>query len=329
MFLMRYVCLEVSEEGLRRDLAESSVTLTEWTDHLKEAGMTVQDGKDFIMPSEGSFETLWITDDPVRARELLERGIPVLGLVSFETEGRSFDGIAFLGYHLTEMEPDYLDRIFRRQKGLPWEILETERCLVRETVPSDAKAFYEIYAEPLVTQFMEDLPKDEAMFDAWLSEYAKHVYGFLGYGIWTVCLKATEVDAAQDVSVTEDKGVAEDSEKPWDKKGSEVVIGRAGLTVREGFENPELGFVIGKKWQGRGYAKEVCSAILNYAGDLGIERILAFAEMENEASKRLLRKLGFAKMDELILDGRRCIQFLADIKALGTAAPAWKRDGQF
>lgn len=315
MFLLKYVNLEVSEEGLRRDLAESAASLSEWTDCLKKAGIavtTMPGGKDFIMPSEDSFEGLWITDGSVRARELMERGIPVLGLIPSapggENTGGGFDGIAFLGYHLTEMEPEYLERIYRRQRGLPWEILETERCLVRETVPSDAKAFYEIYAEPSVTRFMEDLPKDEEEFDAWLEEYAKHVYGFLDYGIWTVCKKAQDVGSA------------------GDRDAAEVVIGRAGLTVREGFEDPELGFVIGRKWQGMGYAKEVCGAILTYAGKLGIKRILAFAEEENEPSKQLLQRLGFALVGSQTIDGRRCLRFAAEmqVEAAETLLEKWR-----
>ena len=54
------------------------------------------------------------------------------------------------------------------------------------------------------------------------------------------------------------------------------VIGRAGISWREEFDVPELGFVIGVPWQKQGYAYEVCSAILNYAWkDIGFKQIQA------------------------------------------------------
>ena len=72
------------------------------------------------------------------------------------------------------------------------------------------------------------------------------------------------------------------------------MVGRAGLSVREGYDLPELGFVIGMEWQGRGLAEEVCRGILEYARELlGFERIQVLVHQENAASLHLCRKLGF------------------------------------
>lgn len=57
---------------------------------------------------------------------------------------------------------------------------------------------------------------------------------------------------------------------------------------------PEIGFVIGTQYQRQGYGFEVCSAILRYAGEkLGFDRIQALVKEKNQASRRLLDKMGF------------------------------------
>lgn len=49
---------------------------------------------------------------------------------------------------------------------------------------------------------------------------------------------------------------------PLENGEARAVVGRAGVSHREGFPNPELVFLIGVPWQGRGYAAEVCGVIL-------------------------------------------------------------------
>lgn len=225
--------------------------------------------------------SLWITDDERLAKECVARGRPTLGVLTEDNAGQGFDGVSHLVSDLTDVESQYLEKVYRRQAGIPWDVLETERCLLRETTVGDADAFYEIYADPSVTEHVEDLPEDRDAFTAWLRDYAKSVYEFLGYGIWTVCLKQKTLDESM------------------------AVIGRAGLTVREGYDAPELGFVIGKPWQGQGLAYEICHAILDYAREQGIPEVIALAEPGNEASLKLLQKLGFQMTDRQKPDGHK------------------------
>ena len=247
--------------------------------------------------------TLWITDDEARARQHVREGRPVMGLLHDGNADQRFEGIAYLVSDLAEVEPEYFEKVYRRFAGIPWDVLETERCLVRETTADDEDAFYGIYAEPSVTAYLEDLPGDRDAFRAWLSDYAKNVYGYLGYGIWTVCLKGSlDVRNAAPAGAEGPKEAAGQEDKK--EAAGPVVIGRAGLQMREGFDQPELGFVIGKKWQGLGLAREVCSAILEYARELGIPEVIAFAWPENEASAGLLRRLGFQEDGEAVLEGK-------------------------
>lgn len=186
-----------------------------------------------------------------------------------------FPGIPYAVTDTDDLDERYLERIWRRYRGLPWEICETERCLVRETVPEDVDSFYRIYRDKSITAYMENLYKNREEEKQYIRDYIEKVYGFYGFGMWTVCLKETG-----------------------------EVIGRAGLSMREGFEEPELGYVVGKKWQRRGIASEVCRAILAYGrNELGFDRVRVLMHPENTASKNLCRKLGFRYETEIVLGG--------------------------
>lgn len=70
------------------------------------------------------------------------------------------------------------------------------------------------------------------------------------------------------------------------------VIGCAGL--KPGSECAELGYWIAKPYWGRGYATEAARGVLSLARTLGHGRIVARHFVDNPASGRVLRKLGFA-----------------------------------
>ena len=98
---------------------------------------------------------------------------------------------------------------------------------------------------------------------------------------------------------------------PVVEKAGGAVIGRAGVSYREGFQDPELGFIIGVPWQRQGYAKEVCGAILDYARRaLEFTRVQALIEPENIPSLVLCEKLGFRKEDAVRLNGKEYCRML-------------------
>ena len=77
------------------------------------------------------------------------------------------------------------------------------------------------------------------------------------------------------------------------------------LSGRQGYDDPEIGYIIGVPWQRHGYAQEVCRAILEYGWrELGFERVQALVETENEPSLTLCDKLGFTAVEELEINGR-------------------------
>lgn len=206
---------------------------------------------------------LILTDSPELAGICRSLDMAVAAVLS---DGeKDFPGIPYAVTDVEDLDEAYLERIWQRYRKIPWKICETHRCIVRETVPEDVDSFYRIYHDKSITAYMEDLFRDREKEKAYIKEYIEKVYGFYGFGMWTVCLKKTG-----------------------------EVIGRAGLSMREGFEEPELGYVIGKEWQRQGIATEVCREILAYGRDeLGFEGVRVLMHPENTASEHLCRKLGF------------------------------------
>ena len=214
-------------------------------------------------------ETLLLVDDPQLAETLTAQGWYVSGLQPVDCND-PFPGVQVVFSEIDEVDPDSFVKAYERMAGLPWHILTTERCIIRETTMEDLDSFYQIYADPAMTRYMEGLYEDPEDERRYLRDYIDKVYAFLGFGIWTVTLR-------QDGTV----------------------IGRAGYSIREGFEHLELGFLIGTPWQRQGYDLEVCRAILDYGRDvLALDQVETFVKEGNEVSLRLCERLGFRAVGE-------------------------------
>lgn len=210
-------------------------------------------------------EILMITDEPQTAQELLDAGCYVIILYHERNRQMKFPPVRYGVEDLFLLEYQAYEEAYRRLAGLPWDILETGRLKVRESTVADVDEFYRIYKEPSITLYMENLYQDRDAELAYMRAYIDQIYGFYGYGLWTVILKKTG-----------------------------QVIGKAGLSVREGYEMPELGFVIDVEHQHQGYGYEVCAAILNYAkNELAFDDVQALVKNGNSFSIHLLDKLGF------------------------------------
>ena len=217
--------------------------------------------------------TICLTTSPDMAKQIQGLGIAVLGFQAEEDE------MMLANYVVLSLEQvTYRDfvRVFERHHGIPWHILETKRCRVREFGMDDLDALYALYAQPHVTDFIEPLYA-YAQEREYEKNYIERIYGFYGFGMWLVFEKETG-----------------------------QLIGRAGLEYREPCEEGEveMGYLIAPSHWRKGYATEVCQAILTYAKEeLGMEKIVSHVHLKNDASRHLLEKLGFSgeqKEDEWI-----------------------------
>lgn len=187
-----------------------------------------------------------------------------------------------------DVDLEYLERIRRRHHGIPWVIAQTKRCILREICMEDMQALFDLYAEPGMTDYIEPLYPWEQELE-YEKSYIEHMYRLYEYGMWVVIEKDTG-----------------------------KLIGRAGLEHREYPEEShmelELGYAIGTAYQRKGYATEVCQAIIAYAQEnLEYPRINCLIEKENTASIRFIESLGFTFVGESKAAGTTMLRYVKEI----------------
>lgn len=227
---------------------------------------------------QGKQDTIYIVDTESVAELLRKGGHLVLPYRHQGNPGEKFPGgnYPYIIEEIEEMDYEAMDLVYRRLVGLPWNILSTGRCVIRETTVEDVDSFYALYADDSVTEYMEALYPDRGQEIAYIQDYNKRVYQFYGYGMWTVLDRETG-----------------------------CVIGRVGISWREGFDVPELGFMLGIAWQHKGYAFEMCQAVLSYAREqLEMDAVQALVMEGNASSERLCVRLGFEKRGKVMMEGK-------------------------
>lgn len=228
---------------------------------------------------------LYVTDESETARSLKNRGEKVLIFLHEGNRSEDFSGFPYCTED-TDQEEAYFEGVYRRLAGIPWTICETEEYLVRESVVSDAAAFYDMYREPGAMRFVPERKESPEETEEALREYIRYQYPFYEYGLWTVLDKATG-----------------------------EIVGRAGFSLKEEAEYPDLGYLVTEKRQGQGIAVKVGRALLSYAAEhLEFEKVLLFAEKENVASLKVAEKLGFRPIGQRTVDGMCVKAFEYDVR---------------
>ena len=78
-------------------------------------------------------------------------------------------------------------------------------------------------------------------------------------------------------------------------------MGHAILAHREAFDEPELGYALGKEFWGNGYATETAQAVVQYGFEqVGLPRMFGVVVPENEPSWRILKRLGFVYEKDVV-----------------------------
>ena len=189
----------------------------------------------------------------------------VIPLLCEQNKNSNFSSYKYLITDYEAVDEDFYYKIWLRFLGIPWHILETDRCIVREMTEADVEPLYELYRDPSITEYTEPLFPDYEDELEYTYNYIHNVYEYFGFGTWVVI-----------------------------RKSDGKLIGRAGFNYRPDYEIPEIGYVFGTPYQHQGYALEVCGAIINYAlEELDFESIMAFSCPQNLPSLKLLTKLGF------------------------------------
>lgn len=156
-------------------------------------------------------------------------------------------------------------------------ILETERLLLRHLSIEDADFILELLNEPSFIRNIGDRGvrtidgANSYILNGPVASYAKN-----GFGLYLVKLKETDES-----------------------------IGMCGLIKRDTLKDVDIGYAFLPRFWSKGYAVESARAVKEYAKNaVGLNRIVAIVDPENEGSIRVLEKIGlqFEKMVKLSED---------------------------
>lgn len=164
------------------------------------------------------------------------------------------------------------------------QILETNRLVLRELHPSDAKSFYDLNSNANVIKYTGNSAfknVDEAR--GFLEGYQD--YKLNGYGRWAVIEKATD-----------------------------KFIGWCGLKFGEMKNETDIGFRFFEEEWNKGYATESAVACMQYGFEnLKLKRIIGRAMKENIGSIKVLEKIGLKYEKDIEFDGKEAVIYAIEI----------------
>lgn len=148
--------------------------------------------------------------------------------------------------------------------------LETERLILRPFSPADFDDLYDIHSRPEVARYL--------YWDARDGEQVRQVL---------------ERKAGQYELTEEGQGLA--AAVVWRASGR--VVGEVSLVwLSREHRQGEIGFSFHPAYQGRGLATEAAEVMLRLGfGELGLHRIIGRCDARNDASARLLERLGMRR----------------------------------
>ncbi len=204
--------------------------------------------------------------------------IASLGYLNTKISGQKLRQAQMLLEGFDEVDFHFLERMYQRKHGIPWQVIETERCYLREITIDDLDDLYELYQGKTITKYMEGLYEERKKEEEYTRAYIKNMYQFYGYGMWVAIQKSTG-----------------------------KLIGRAGLDNSQlhGKIILQMGYVVGEAFQNQGYATELCQGILKYAREeTEFDEIHCLIHKENKISIHLAQKLGFIWQEEVKIHGK-------------------------
>lgn len=166
--------------------------------------------------------------------------------------------VSYVFESFEDLDYTYFLHTWKRYQKEPITVLTTRHLVIRELSTSDFPNLYTLYEDKENIAYMDEKESDFTSFSNKMSAYIEKIYPFYGFGFWGVFLKETD-----------------------------ELIGEFGIQPRilDEKEELELGYLLHRDYQQRGYAKEAIRAIFRYAKkQLDCDRIVAKIHKENKAS---------------------------------------------
>lgn len=145
-------------------------------------------------------------------------------------------------------------------------VLDTPRLVLRAFTLDDVDAMYQLMTVPEVIRYVGNTPAQSKQDTLdYLLQHPLRDYQVYGYGRFACVWKATG-----------------------------QVIGFSGIKYLEEIQETELGYRFLPEYWGKGLATEAGHAVMRFAQDLGLNRLVAVIHPDNQGSKQVAIKLGFS-----------------------------------
>ena len=147
--------------------------------------------------------------------------------------------------------------------------------MLRTFTEDDAALIYELNLDPDVIRYTHDPIRDRAHASEILERVIIPQYALYDHGRWAV-----------------------------HKRSNLEFLGWCGLKYRAELNEIDLGYRFKKEGWGKGYATEAAWASIQYAFEkIGLQRIVARAEIDNIGSWKVLEKCGMTYIGDEEVDG--------------------------
>lgn len=159
--------------------------------------------------------------------------------------------------------------------------LQTKRTILRDAHHDDAPFILQLLNEPGWLRFIGDRNiRDLDATRAYIDQRHREIYPKLGFGICIAFEQKTQTP-----------------------------IGLIGFVKRDTLDAPDIGYAVAENHQGKGYAFEVCHALIDHGWNvLGYDKIYGYCQPDNIASVKMLEKLGltYLRDEDVNQTGEMC-----------------------
>lgn len=161
--------------------------------------------------------------------------------------------------------------------------IETERLILRELLPTDIDAMYDLDSDPEVHKYLGNKPVTDKAQIIEVINFVRQQYLDHGIGRWAII----------------------------DKKTNDF-IGWSGIKFVTDLTNNhknyyDLGYRLIRRYWGQGIATETAIASLDYAFNiLNAEEVYASANIENIGSNKILQKIGLNFIETFYYEDIKC-----------------------
>ncbi len=225
----------------------------------------------------GAGRSVFFTDDADLAREMIQSGEAVIGMLDWNGKDQDWSNVPYLiAQNVWEVEDWYLEEAWCRCHGQPiviGTIRDGQKAYrLREMRPEEIGKLYTLYEDSAIKRWIPPLDSDVSVEKAKASAYVKYQYEIYGCGIWVL-----------------------------EEETSGAFVGRIGVETDwcEGEVRFFLGYLTAPSIRGHGIARQACQLALDYVKmRQDPQEIWCKIACGNIASQKLAERLGFVCQKE-------------------------------